>query len=402
MSVIQEIRSKENKISELKREIRSIESEIRHTESNLRQVRNSKNMGLVYMTNSTLRPLGTYKFISGSNNEMSLNSELSRLKSKKSDLEWKLRHEERELDDLEDKYKHLPEAKLTSSKFGIHFEDDKEQKDILEPLRKKMEQYAVDHKRIRESKAVAEYVELNAQLSQAVQNGNFPDATPENIEQLRNLKNMLRTGFDYMVYEGKILVDSDFVSRHIEIAEDKMKNLQRKIDENQQRRDVFEPTFWGKVFKRVGQKQRDELETKIKNVDLEYQAYYTGERTDFKYYSQMKEKYVDPMMAIKDLIEKYKRSIALSTDVCTYKANPEKYQRDIDENTILQDIDVGNIPRFLIGQFKTYLDNHDLTLTEDTIMQAICESEHHKELAAQLIKMTGYKPKEKQAGNEKS
>lgn len=401
MSVIQEIKRKESKISELKREIHSVESEIRHTESNLLQVRSSKNTGLIYMTNSTLRPLGTYKFISGSNNETTLTSNLSRLKSKKSDLEWDLRSEERDLEELEYKYKHLPEAKLTSSKYGIHFEGDKDQKDILEPLRKKMEDYAEEHKRIRASEDVANYVEVKGKLSEALKNGHFPDATKKNLDEIKMIKRQLKYDVGHLVVDDKILVEGDFASSLIEIAEDKMGIWQRRIDENQKRRDNFKPTFWGKVFKRVGEKQRAELETRINNADLEYRAYLTGEVTDFKYYTEMKEKYVVPSMEIKKLIDKYKLAI-IPSDVTKYMSNPEKYQKDINENTILRDIGVVDIPAFIISHFQTYLDNHDLKLSRETLLQTICESEFHKELAAKLVDVTGYKPKEKQTGNEKS
>lgn len=401
MSVKEQIESLKKKIESKKSMLRGIDCEITRLESQKRMASSSKTMGLSFMASGTMRPLGTYKYLSGSRDESFINSTIVRKRATQSSLSWEIRGMERDLKDLESKYASLPEAKLYSTKYGIHIEGDEKETDLLEPLRKTMEEYAETHKKINESPDVAKYKKLKAELDEAIQTSALPEATDKNIEELNQLKRRLRMGFDYEFVNGRLYVGSDFISRQIQIASDEMKNQQRKIDDNQKRRDEFEPTFMGKILRSVRKKQQAELEEKIKYCDLEYRTSYGEAEADYKYYSEVKDKYIVPSQQIKELHITVSDLASVSPLVYKYVSGAEKYDRPIDENTILKDIEVGDIPSFLIRGVQTYLDKTDQRLTRETLLQAICESEYHRELAEQIKKVVGYTPKEKQAESEK-
>lgn len=394
MSIKEQIEESKGKISRLKSNIRSTETKIRSEESKKRQAESSRTMGMVYFANPTLRPYGTYKYISSSNNVTSLTSSISRLKSKKSNLESELHREESNLKALEQKYKNRPEATLVVGENGVYIEGDPTKRDILTAVYNKIDRYISEHQKIRSSESVAKYLELTQTLETDVAKSNLPEATKNNIEELKILKNRLMSNFRYVVVGDKVLVDSDFISHPIAIAEDKVKNLQVKIDDNQARRDNFEPTFWGKIFKGVREKQMQELEDKIKRVDFEYKTYQGEAQADAKYYSEVKTKYVEPSIEFMEVLGKLKR-LASSYDVSKYLNNEEKYKKDLDPSTILKDIGITDLPTEVMRNIQGYLDNHDLKLSKEAILEAILACPYYKELAEQIKPKTSTAPESK-------
>ena len=398
MSVKEQIEESKRKISSLKSDISRKSSEISREESRKIQANSGQTMGLVYMTNSQLRAYGTYKYLSSSHDYTSLTLSISRLKSQKSSLESELYKEELNLKTLEDKYKNLPEAKLIVTDNGIFIEGDQSQKDILTPVYDKIETYVSEHRKIMNSEQVARYNALKSELEANVDKSSLPQATKKNIEELEILKNRLISDFGFVVINGKILVDSDFISRPIAIAQDKVKNLQERIDRNQARRDAFEPTFWGKVFKGVEKKQRQELEDKISKVDFEYKTYQGEAKADAEYYSEIKSKYVDPSLPQIELLGRLTRLTNSSYEVSKYIKNEEKYKKDVDPKTVLIEIGIGDVPDYVIKSLKSYLDSHDLQLSRESVIKAIHDCSYHKDLAEQIE----YKPTKTQTEEKSS
>ena len=76
--------------------------------------------------------------------------------------------------------------------------------------------------------------------------------------------------------------------------------------------------------------------------------------------------------------------ISESPEVSKYIQNREKYDREIDGKTILNYIGVKDIPHLITSSVQTYLDDHDLQLSNETLLQAIKSSPYHKKLAEQF------------------
>lgn len=399
MSIKEQIEDIKEEIRDLEREKSRIESEIRDEEFRKRQADSNKTLGIAFMGNSNLRTYGTYKYISSSNESSHISSIISNLESKKSDVSWKISDKKSELDRLQEKYRNLPISKLIATENGILIDGDTSRRDLLEPLYKKIDDYIAEHKKVRESTAVANYITLKQKLEDSVKNSNLPESSKKNIEELQILKNRLQTNFDFVVIEGKLLVGSDFISRYITSEQDKIKNFQKRIDDNQARRDKFEPTFWGKIFKGVREKQLKELEEKIKNCDFEYTTYRDEAAAFADYYTEVKSKYVEPATEQMKLLSDLKDLKIFSLEVSKYVNGGKKYQQDIDPNTILKDIGITDIPTYLINNVQSYLDKNDLRLTRETVLEAIANSVYHQDLSEKLANI-GYKQNFQQSKSE--
>ena len=106
MTTEEQLKLAEKKIKEIKDKIKRTEQDLDEAERKKRYSQTDKHIGLAMMTNSTMRPVGTYKFLSGSGEESRMMSEISDLESKLSSLKRDLDKAERELRDVKSKYEY--------------------------------------------------------------------------------------------------------------------------------------------------------------------------------------------------------------------------------------------------------------------------------------------------------
>ena len=93
-------------ISNLKYEISDLERKIRNLESDASHSSTMKTIGIAQMTVSSIRPIGTYNFLSNSSRQSSIEIEISSLRGRKSALESSLKREKELLSEYKSEYEY--------------------------------------------------------------------------------------------------------------------------------------------------------------------------------------------------------------------------------------------------------------------------------------------------------
>lgn len=400
MTTEEQLKLAEKKIEEIKDKIKRTEQDLNEAERKKRYSQTDKHIGLAMMTNSTMRPVGTYKFLSGSGEESRMMSEISDLESKLSSLKRDLDKAERELRDVKSKYEYeqRKEAKLIVDDNGIFIEGDESRRDIVKPLADKVVAYVQDYESYASSPEVAEYLKLKKELNEVVKKSALPEAIRENLSEIKSAQNRTGAAFEYMVIDDKILVDRDFASENIKYFERDIEDYNRGISRVDAKREEFEPTLLGKIFKSVGKKQKAKNDLQIDrkiNELISYRGYKELGLTAFQGY---KEKYIVPATEAIEILRKIKRLTITSSNVSRFIKKGEDAKKHIEEKTILEalNVDAGQV---VLSEIKGYLDSRGLKLSKETIFEAICHSDTYRWLAEQ-VRATGFKPSEqiKQTG----
>lgn len=394
MTTEEQLRLAEKKVKEIKDKIKRTEQDLDEAERKRRNSQTDKHVGLAMMTNSTMRPLGTYKFLSGTGEEGRMMTEVSNLKSKLSNLKRDLDKAERELRDVKSKYEYekRKEAKLIVADDGIFIEGDESRRDIVKPLADKVVAFVQDYESYAGAPEVAEYLNLKQELDRVVRESNLPEATSDNLSEIKSARIRTYSGFEYMVIDGKILVDRDFASGEIREFSRQIEGYDRGIAKVDASREDFRPSFLGKLFKSVGKKQKMENDAKIDDNIKELstnRGYKQKGLDDFQGY---KDKYIVPAAEAMEILGKIIRLTDNSRNVTRFVKEGETAKKHIDEKTILQSLRV-DAASIVLSEIKGYLDSRNLKLSKETIYEAICHSDTYKWLAEQ-IRATGFEPKE--------
>jgi len=392
----------EKKIKDIKSKIKSAENELSDAESKRRMSQSDKTMGLIMMNNQHMKTYGTYKFITSLGDEGKYSTRISRLKGEISDLKRKLSKHEKELKEAKEKlaYEKRPEATLVVADDRIHIEGDDARRDIVKPLASKDVEYIQDYDSYAESPEVADYLKLKKELDGVIEVSDLPKATKENLDEIKSAQIRSSFSFEYMVIDGKILVDRDFASGEIREAAREVENYDRGIAKVDASRDEFRPSFLGRLFRSVGKKQKMKNDAIIDDNIKELSSYRGLRQSRLDSYQGYKDKYIVPATEAMDILRKITQLTQTSSNVSRFINEGETAKKHIDEKTILQALKV-NAENIVLSEIKGYLDSRGLKLSKETIFEAICHSDTYRWLAEQ-VRATGFKPSEqiKQTGTQ--
>ena len=132
MTTKEALQTKREELREKRSKLSAIQSEIRDVEAKKRVAENDSTLGLLQMSNNSLRPLGTYNYLSNSDKVSTLKRQLSDLKDKQRDLEHDVRDLEYDVRRLEEQfeYESRPEAELVVGKNSIHIKGDEKKQQL--------------------------------------------------------------------------------------------------------------------------------------------------------------------------------------------------------------------------------------------------------------------------------
>ena len=386
MSLESEISSLKSKIGSLKRELSSVESDLSRAHSDKMRATSNSSMGIAMMANSSTRAYGTYSYLSGSNNAMALSSKISRLESEKDSLKRKIDEKEKQLRDLESQfeYEKRPEAVLVSSEDGVYIEGDIKKTNIFAWAEEAISSYIQDYKRVIASEEVAEYKKLDEEIKDFASMAQLPEASEENVRALEVIQRRNKVPFEYVVIDGKIIVNSDFASQSIAREQSTISQNEESLKKNQEKREGFKPTTMGRLFRGVRKKQQAQFDGELDVEDEKYKAAISDSESKIKELETAKEIYIEPSTPI---MEKLDRLIELcaSKDVRVYVYESDDLRKHINNHTILKSGMKYDIVSKTISQAKGYLNAHNLKLTEKQILRAIEQGEYKGDVAVELV-----------------
>lgn len=390
MSLESEINSLRSKIGSMKRELSSVDSELSKAHSDKMRATSSSSMGIAMMGNSSTRAYGTYSYLRGSNDSIALSSKISRLESQKSSLKSKIEMSERKLKDLEIQfeYESRPEAKLISTEKGIFVDGDEKKTNLISWAEAAVADYVADYERIIHSAEVTEYKELDAEITSFAKSAQLPQATDENVRALEVVKRRNGVPFEYVVIDGKIIVNRDFSSQEIALEQRKISDYENLISENQKKREGFEPTTLGKIFRGVRKKQQAQFDSVIDAEDEKHQEEISSIQSKIKELETARDIYIAPSTPI---MPKLDRLIKLceSKDVRAYVYELEDIEKNIAEHTILTGAMNYDVVSKIISEAKACLDSKRLKLTRKHVLETILKGAYKGEAAVEILKAIG-------------
>ncbi|MBQ8424624.1 MAG: hypothetical protein IJX17_01225 [Clostridia bacterium] len=396
------IQNQKKVISDLESEISKISRDIREAESNVSHSITMKHIGFTQMAISSIRPIGTYNFISNSAKESSYRLEISSLKSQKSSLENKLRTEKNKLKGYEEEleYESRPKAKLNVYEDKIYIDGDKDKTDITATIKGIIETYIDEHNKINSSTDVKSYLEKKEYLENLVKTLNLPKAEHSLLHQMECYKSNY-CDFDYMVIDDKVLVDKDFISPKITEEKYRIEDYKKIIERYKKDFESFEPTFFGKLIKPLGRKQKKEFENVVLNAEKSYKNSINESNKRIENFNAIKSELIDPavpaMRTLSDLHYLIENSYAVRQFI---KKSAER-EKNITEGTILKSKDIKDISFYLLKDIKSYLDKNKLKISSQEIINLIYENKQFSNLAKELYNI-GINPTQKSAEKQDS
>ena len=391
-----EIRLTENRIDEIETKLREIKKSLKDLESAKRDAENDTTLGLLQMSSSALRPIGTYNFLNGAGTVGDIRIKIKELEQDKKDLEWELFEEKNKLKHLNEEFEYSKrdQANLVTTKEGIFIEGDESNRNVISWLEHKVNSYIAEYNRILESEEVADYKRYKAEFEKLVKETVLPEATPENLEELKIMKQKYGSSFKYIVMDGKIIVEDCFTDA-IETSNKLVSYYTQDVEKARKKYDEFQPTFFGKVFKKVGKKQKEKWDSEVKDTETHYISYLEEQKKKTAEYEAAKAKYIDPAVEVLASLERLNKHIDDSYYVQKFINEIDEYKKNIENHTILKNIDDSDVMFSILSSFRYYLDQHGLKLTREDIYDAIFESEYHQDLAQEIYNARGYKPRKK-------
>lgn len=391
-----EIKLKEERITDIKERLNQIKKSLKEAESAKRDAENDTTLGLLQMGSSALRPIGTYNFLNGSNTVGEISIKIKDLKQEQKNLEWELFEEENKLKHLKEEFEYSKrdQANLVATKDGIFIEGDESNRNVISWLEHKVSSYVAEYNRILESEEVADYKKYKAEFERLVKETDLPEASPENLAELKDMRARYGSGVKYIVMDGKVIVEDCFTSA-IETSNSLVSYYTQDVEKARKKYDEFEPTFFGKVFKRVGKKQKEKWDSGVKNTENHFISHLEEQKKKTAEYEAAKSKYIDPAVEVLASLDRLNKHIADSYYVCKFIHEIDDYKKNIENHTILKSIDDSDVMFSILSSFRYYLDQHGLKLSREDIYDAIFESEYHQELAQEIYNARGYKPRKK-------
>ena len=402
MTIETKIEVSKSLIKDYESELQRINNSILTTEREKRHASSMSTIGISQMGISSLRPIGTYNYVSNSTRASSLNSKLSRLRSEKSIVESKLRTERQNLVELESEleYSKRPEAKLIVDNGKIYVEGDNSKTNILYSLNNEITYYTANYNLIMESQQVKKYVELKEELENIVKSLNLPKAEHSLLHRLECYKSNYDFNFDYVVIDGKVLVDKDFISPAISSTNAYIKLYEDYIERNKARYDKFQPNVFGKVFKLAREKQKAEWDKSVLEKENEYKARIQKFDDQIKSYEKIKQEFIDPAKPALDTFSELRQLVEDSGFVKSYIADSEKFKENIENSTILKSQGIKNISDKIISSVKFYLDKNNLKVTPENVYKIIFNNPEFDYLAKEIENALGYKPIQKETSKQ--
>ena len=390
MSIKQQIQEKQNQIRQLEREYDKSEDRIRDLEREQKRAGSDADFGLGLFSSPTTRPLGLFEASSALDKVKSISTEIKKEYTTESDIASEIAQLEVDIHLLEQEYSKIKESQLIAKKDGIYIEGDKEEFDILLPLRNKMESYAKQHNAIKDSKDIQAFLALKAKLMQFAATHKVPELNAGHHGILAKANFKIDDGINYIILDNKYFVDSDAVEKNLVATTGTVRRYNRQIEQNRQRMEDFKPTFWGKVFSSVRKKEEKELQS-----DIDFQeATIEIDREEFdeklRMLTEIKERYIDPCAEIKEEISQICALKRNSEDVQNYLRNTQKYERPVSPETIFKDMGIENVGAYILSLIQPHLDDNDLKVSKERILEAIYSSKYHKALAEQIQKHMGH------------
>jgi len=138
-----EIRLTENRIDDIETKLREIKQSLKELESAKRDAENDTTLGLLQMSSSALRPIGTYNFLNGAGTVGDIRAKIKELEQDKKDLEWELFEEKNKLKHLKEEFEYSKrdQANLVTTKEGIFIEGDESNRNVISWLEHKVNSY---------------------------------------------------------------------------------------------------------------------------------------------------------------------------------------------------------------------------------------------------------------------
>jgi len=384
-------------VDDLKSEISDLDRKIRNLESDMSHSSTMKHIGLTQMTVSSIRPIGTYNFLSNSSKESMLRIEINSLKSKKSSLESSLRKEKELLKEYEEEYEYenRPKANIVVEGDKIYVEGDEKKTNLLSPLNNTIHLYNFDYKLIIDHPEVKKYLELKENLESLVKTLNLPKAEHSLLHQMECYKLNYYCDFDYMVIDDKVLVDKDFITPKISEQEYNIKDYKKLIQKYKKDYESFEPTFFGKLIKPIGEKQREKFKNVVLNAEKSYKNSIDDANRKIANFKAIKEELIDPATPAMKILNDLKYLMENSYAVRQYIHKSAEQEKNITNGTILKSQNIKNISYQLLRDIKYYLDKNKLRVSTEEILEAIFTNEQFSDLAREIHNAIGYTPKAK-------
>lgn len=391
-----EIGLKEDRITEIETRLSEIKKEIKKLEREYEDVSGDANIGIAMMGSPGLGILGAYNYVTASDSGKSIESTLKDLKNEKKDLEWKLFEEQNKLKYLKEEFEYSKrdQANLVVTKEGIFIEGDESNRNVISWLEHKVNSYIAEYNRILQSEEVADYKKYKAEFERLVKETALPKASPENLEELKALRLRFGDELKYIVMDGKVIVEDCFTSA-INTSGSLVSYYTQDVEKVRKKYDEFQPTFFGKVFKSVGKKQKEKWDSEVKDTENHYTSHLEEQKKKVAEYEAAKAKFVAPATEVLASLDKLNKHIDDSYYVYKFINEIDDYKENIENHTILKSIDDSDVMFSILSSFRYYLDQHGLKLTREDIYDAIFESEYHQDLAQEIYNARGYKPRKK-------
>ena len=409
MTTKEALQEKREELRGKREELSKVKSEIREVESKKREAENDSTLGLLQMSNNSLRPLGTYNYLTNSDKASTLKKQLSDLKDKQRDLERDVRDLEYDVKRLEEQveYESRPEAELVIGKDSIYIKGN-EDNNLITPLMWDISAYTREYQRLIESDKFKNFPMLEqtiadkkAELEALVKTLDLPEDTEENRRTLRSYQSSGNARFDFMEIDGKLLVDADFTAASISDKEFVKSTYEKSIEENKKRYDTFEPSLTGKIFKGLGKKQKAEWDSQVAAKEAELKASIETVDKDIARLKAVQAKFVTPSEPARKLLQQISELVNESYSCKRVVKDAEEHKQTIESHTILTGKTEQALMRLMLSTGSSYyLDQNKLKLTKETIFDAICENEQFADLAQEIMNATGYKPSKKTKQDE--
>ena len=244
---------------DLKNEIMKKENEIKSLLSEFSGVKNEiETLNKVLNMNKTSNQISTKQ---AKLNEQKTTEKMSELKKREVELSKKITKGKGELKNLYQQYKLKefnlrPEANLVVGKSSVYVQGDESKTNVFDKIVEIKIAGVNEVRQLIENDDVERYYQLYNELTSFKDFSKLPKVTPELLNQLENLKNDFNIPpFNYFIYNGRIAVDRDFLTKRNSDLAQMASILYGEIDKNNERLKSYKPTFWQKLNKRMSKKK---------------------------------------------------------------------------------------------------------------------------------------------------
>lgn len=400
MTLKEQIKEKQEKIDKLESKITELENLIKKSEKELNEHQSRQSLGVTQLLLDIVQPIATYNALDGSLQSISSMQDLNKLKTELNSLKTDLNRANSSLEKLtQQEYNERKEAKLVSDENGIYIHGDESKTNLTEPLTAIINTYVESYNKLLETPEVEMYARLSNEIAEITKQATFPEATPDNIRELENIRpNVGCPFFEIKTFNNKIVVNKDFVTTFVSNLNARIQDHEKIIEEYKQKFANLKPNFLGKIFKNIGEKQTQIQGSKIEEDIKLYETKIQQMKEQANNIQKLKDKYITPS---EEAIKKTNKLIELEDDsdscyyVNKYKKHGAEYEQNIQNNTILKtsNKDLFNL---VYEKIKPVLDSQDVKLSKENLFEELCKNKNLKQLSAEVENALGYNPLQKQ------